>query len=312
MNGLQIKLFGDVSVHLNDWPVPRPPGKSLELFCYLLIYRGRPQNREVLAEFLWPDDSANSAKRYLRQALWKLNAALPRTTSGDQRAEYLTSHSPGWIGINPEAEIRADLTDFDQAYLANRETRGLQLTDEQADQLDAAVRLYRGDLFIGCQQEWCIPARNRARQAYLTMLEQLMGYCETHQYYERGLEYGQLVLDHDVARETAHRQLMRLHHRAGNRTAAIRQYRLCLDAMADELEVGPSADTVDLYRQICVEPTTESLTDTVAHGAAPSARRDGETLAEVYSRLDQIQASLQSLLGFMTTTWAAGLDHADG
>jgi DNA-binding SARP family transcriptional activator len=306
VSGLEVKLFGEVSIRQSGRLIPQPKGKPFELLCYLVIHRERAHNRELLSDFLWPDETTIVAKRYFRQALWKLNTALQQAATTGRSTEYLTTQRPGWIGVNPEAEISADVSDFDQAYVANRETRGPRLTDSQAGQLDAAVHLYRGDLLLGFPQEWCIQERARVQQAYLTMLEQLMGYCETHQFCERGLKYGALALDQDAALETAHRHLMRLHYQAGNRTAAIQQYHRCVDALSDELDVGPSIATVDLYQQICTERTGGEPPNDAAPDPRAATGHDRDALAEVHARLDQIQATLQVLLGMMAPTWGAG------
>jgi DNA-binding SARP family transcriptional activator len=43
---------------------------------------------------------------------------------------------------------------------------------------------------------------------------------------------------------------MRIHYRSGDRTAALRQYQRCSDALREELDVAPSARTHELYRRI--------------------------------------------------------------
>ena len=62
---------------------------------------------------------------------------------------------------------------------------------------------------------------------------------------------------------------MRLHYMTGNRTAALRQYRACVEALDEELGVGPAQSTQRLYQQICsdqVELVTEQATSaSVAH-----------------------------------------------
>ncbi len=61
--------------------------------------------------------------------------------------------------------------------------------------------LYRGDLLEGWYQEWCLFERERLQNAYMLMLDKLMGYCEAHSEYEQGLVYGDLILRLDHASE---------------------------------------------------------------------------------------------------------------
>src|SRR5256885_11705620 len=92
---------------------------------------------------------------------------------------------------------------------------------------------------------------------YLTLLDKLLCYCATHQDYETGQAYGALLLRHDRAHERTHRQLMRLHYRAGDRTAALRQYERCRTALSEELDVKPDRRTVTLYEQIRADQLDE-------------------------------------------------------
>jgi DNA-binding SARP family transcriptional activator len=102
----------------------------------------------------------------------------------------------------------------------------------------------------GCYQDWCIYERERFQHMYLAMLDKLMDHCEACREYEEGLGYGSAILRCDRARERTHRRLMRLHYLARNRTAALRQYAQCVDALREELGVGPSRRTTALYEQI--------------------------------------------------------------
>ena len=79
---------------------------------------------------------------------------------------------------------------------------------------------------------------------------QVLGYCVAHQDYEAGQFYGGLLLQQDRAHERTHRQLMRLHYRAGDRTAALRQHERCRAALREELGVEPDRRTAALCEQI--------------------------------------------------------------
>ncbi len=57
-------------------------------------------------------------------------------------------------------------------------------------------------------------------------------------------------VDLDPLDEAAHRRLMGLLARTGDRAAAIRQYRACVATLDRELGVAPLAETTDLYEAI--------------------------------------------------------------
>jgi len=295
MTGLRIRLFGQISVQQDGQPLSDLPAKALELFCYLLLNRGRGHTRESLASVLWPEAPDSHAKKYLRQAIWQLHSTLAsRARKTEAETEPLLILQPGWVRVNPKALWWLDVAAFEQAYSLCRDTPGDGLTDPQAQALEAAVVLYRGDLIEAWYQEWCLYERDRLQLIYLTMLEQLMGYCEAHQRYAKGVAYGQCILRYDAARESTYRHLMRLHYRAGDRTTALRQYDRCKVAVAKHFNLQPSRETVALYDQLRTDRMEGTARQTTA-APRPGDEPGSDSLADLHARLDHIETSLTAL-----------------
>jgi DNA-binding SARP family transcriptional activator len=249
MSRVNVRLFGRLSIEVDQHPVTGlDAGKAQELFCYLLLHRDRTHRREELACLLWGETSEPQARKYLRQTLWQLQSALdPR---GEQEASRLLLVEADWVGVNPGADLSVDATVFDAAIDAAEGITGGALDPSHVDALDTAADLYVGDLLEGWYQDWCLFERERLQGRYLGLLDKLMAYCLASGRYEAGLEYGARILRHDRASERAHRQLMRLHYLAGDRTAALRQYQTCLTVLDQELGVRPSRRSTALYEQI--------------------------------------------------------------
>jgi DNA-binding SARP family transcriptional activator len=126
------------------------------------------------------------------------------------------------------------------------------------------------------------------------MLERLMGYCETRRLYAKGIAYGHCILRYDPARESTHRQLMRLYYRAGDRTTALRQYDRCAAVVAKQFDIQPSRETVALYHQVRTDRLWEAPRQ--ATGETRSNDEPGnDLLLALHTRLDQVQASLSAL-----------------
>jgi DNA-binding SARP family transcriptional activator len=294
-SALQIRLFGQVSVQRGGRPLSDLSAKALELLCYLLLNRDRGHTREALAGVLWPEASDSLSKKYLRQTLWQLHSTLAgRAGDGQANAEALLTLDPGWVRVNPNAGWWLDVAAFEQAYSLCRDTLGQDLTDPQAQSLEAAVLLYRGDLIEAWYQDWCIYERDRLQLTYLAMLEQLMGHCEARQLYAKGVAYGQCILRYDPARESTHRELMRLYYRAGDRTNALRQFDRCAAAVAEQFNLDPSRETVALYHQV----RTDRVEDTPRQTRVKPHLVEGpgsDLLLALQTRLDHIQAGLSAL-----------------
>jgi len=285
---VRVWLLGRVSIERNGQPSPDPPAKALELLSFLLLHRDRGHTREELAALLWPDASTALARKYLRQTLWQLQSALA--------AELLALNS-GWVRIDAEADWWLDVEVFERAWEASRDVAGARLTDAQARELEQAVALYRGDLAEGSYADWCIYERDRLQLTYLAMLEKLMGYCNAHRRWSQGVAYGQRILRYDPAREVTHQQLMRLYHRAGDRTTALRQFGRCVDALHRELGLAPSAGTVVLRDQIRQDRL---------HIAAELAEPGTGALIELQQRFDEVQESLAALRQYVAQVAGGG------
>ncbi|TKJ30799.1 MAG: hypothetical protein CEE40_03825 [Chloroflexi bacterium B3_Chlor] len=249
MSGLEVRLFGRFTVRCGDQVVSGlRPRKVQELFAYLLLHRDRPQHREILADLLWKDSPSARSRKCLRQALWRLQAALRGNRGSDGGCVLLVE--PDWVQISPGADLWLDVSEFEEALGLVHGVPGHQLGASQVQTLDDAVHLYQGDLLEGWYQDWCVYERERLQQMYLAMLDKLTEYCEAQQQYETGLVYGTRILRHEPARERTHRRLMRLHCLSGDRTAALRQYERCVVALEEELGVRPAGRTTVLYEQI--------------------------------------------------------------
>jgi DNA-binding SARP family transcriptional activator len=249
MSQLRIELFGKFCARCSDQVVEGlEASKVQELLCYILLNRTRPHARETLAGVLWGETSTSQSRKYLRQALWQLQTALERHANiiGDR----LLLLEPNWIHLNADCSLWLDVDEFERAFTFVQGIGGAQLDCDQAERLRQAALLYKGDLLEGWYQDWCWFERERFQNMYLTLLDKLTAYCEAHNDYEAGLDYGTRILQFDRARERTHQQLIRLYMLSGDRAAALRQFERCAAALQAELGVEPSKYTLALHAQI--------------------------------------------------------------
>ena len=232
-----------------DWP--QLDGRKLqEILSYLLLFRQRPHQREVLAGTLWASSSRPRSRKNLRQSLWQLQGGRQEAAHSPSTPLLLVGKE--WVQVN-QSGIWLDVGELETAYEAVRSTPGERLSAGEAETVSRAVDLYRGDLLEDWREEWCIFERERLRAVNLVMLEKLLGYCEVAGRFEEGLGYGERILRHDRAHERAHWRMMRLSYLAGDRTGALRQFEKCRAALAEELGVAPGRLTRTLHEQICAD-----------------------------------------------------------
>lgn len=298
MDGPRICLLGKFQLQGKHQVIGGFKSKKVqELFCYLLIHREHPQPRESLANLFWGDHSTENSKKYLRQALWMLQSTLNETLGAE--ASSLLRAEAEWVHVDAQACYWLDVAIFEETYQKIYDQPVMALTEQNVQDLNLAVDLYRGDLMDGCYLDWCLFERERLQGIYQKMLHILTGYYEIHQEYENGLIYARRILSFDHASERTHRLMMRLYYFSGNRTQALRQYKACEEALQAELDVCPSQKTIALYEQIRADtlPAPERLQrraeDTVR--AVPlSLANTLQHMQHFQQTLNEIQSRLQN------------------
>lgn len=244
---LKCFLLGELYFLIDGEPLdPFPPQKPQLLLCYLLLHRNRFLPRHVLTHTLWPDRDEPSARRCLSTTLWRLRRSLG---DDDVGAEALLVKGDT-IGFNPQYACWLDVAMFEQACLAVKEIPGWNLSPKQAQSLQLAADLYRGDFMEGYYDDWCLVERERLAALYLQTLRKLMSYHRYHGQISEAIVYGQRILSIDPLHEDVHRELMRLYYSDGNRVASLRQFDRCREVLAQELGVDPMFETLQLYQDI--------------------------------------------------------------
>jgi DNA-binding SARP family transcriptional activator len=292
---LKAELFGTGRARFYDRDLPGfPVQQSGLLLSYLLINRQSPHHREPLAAVFWGDHPTEIARKYLRNTLWRLRQVFQ--SAGAPPDDYLSisedcvtfiNTSPCWI----------DVEEFEQTTTQFKNISGIDLNAGQAEKLSQAASLYTGDLLENVYEDWTLYERERMRLLYLNTLNKLMVFYGTNGAYEQGIEYGEKIMARDNTREKVHRQMMWLHWLAGNRDAALIQYRRCIQILHDELNVQPMEETRRLYEQIRsgLAPA-RNITD-IPPAPAPTSRNSDLVLKPLFQqtllRLYQLQQLLE-------------------
>jgi predicted ATPase/DNA-binding SARP family transcriptional activator len=224
--------------------------KVRALLAYLAL-EARAHRREVLAELLWPEQEAAAARTSLRVALNTLRRAL-----GDQTVQpSFLLISRDTVQFNPASDYMLDVTTFSDLLRGTAQPGALCASCMA--RLTEAVALYRGELLQQvvvrdsvAYDEWLTLSRERLHRQALDALAQLMAYHEARGEDEQARQYAWRTLALEAWDEAAHRCLMRVLARSGQRAAALAQYERCRKVLKEELGVEPAAETTALYEQI--------------------------------------------------------------
>ena len=307
---LKFTLFGSGKASYNDDTLPGfPHQQSSLLLCFLLLNRDRPHHRDRLAAIFWEDQPSSVARKYLRNALWRLRQSLREAGAGE--TNYLTVDEES-VSFVPTSRYWLDIEVFESAIGRYRNIPVEKLTEEQAANIEAATALYTGDLLEGVYEDWCLHDRERLQSMYLGALRSLMRFHEQRGQYDHALQYGNRILACDDTREDIHRFIMWLHWLSGDHSSALAQYKRCKQILRDEVGVPPAEETEQLYRLVLrnghstsVIPgrqTTESpshhrdATNSLAHNALHEVHHLQGMMSEITTRLHQLENEIGSFM----------------
>lgn len=246
MQTLRIHLFGQVRIFDAETAQPAKATHHVQaLLAYLLLHRHRSHSREVLAGLLWGDHAQERARGSMNTTLWRLRRILEPDEA--LRGTFLHVPVAGEIAINPAGRFWLDVATFEDQSIGGLRQPVERMQPTDAERLEAAARLYTGELLEGFYEDWALRERQRLHQLYLSALAHLMQYHAFHHAYKESLRLGQQLLDQDPLREDIQREMIRLYLADGQRTRALQQYELCRRVLAAELGVPPLAETQALY-----------------------------------------------------------------
>ena len=245
MAACSLTLLGGFALRSTDGKdLPLPTRKDRLLLAYLALSAGRPLARDRLAGLLWGDRAETQARDSLRQSLAATRQAFRH------------------VGLDPITADRDSVT-FDPAGIDIDAVSFVRLAAEGSVP-DEAAGLYRGDLLEGVDgvspefDTWLGPERERLAAIAVRLLEQLAGPSTQDHSTDEAVRLGHHLLTRDRVCEPVYRALMRLHAGKDERSAALKMYATCRDALKQELGVAPEAKTEELYRDILTDRPTST------------------------------------------------------
>ena len=252
---LEIAILGPFQVMLDGILVTDFGSDTARaLLAYLALAPEAAHRRDALAGLLWPEVPNADALRNLRVTLSRLRDAI-RDRDADPPFLDVTRKTIRWAGApagTVDAWIVRDAISATQAH--NHED--LAVCDTCARRLQAATKLYRGDLLTGFAldsvpfEEWLVAERESIHWAVLEALGSLAQWHERRGELDDVIACARRQVELEVWREGAHRQWMRALAMRGQRAAALAQYEACRQALLGELGVAPEAITVKLRDDI--------------------------------------------------------------
>jgi WD40 repeat protein/DNA-binding SARP family transcriptional activator len=250
---LQIRLLGQFDVRLDGKRVLLPSRAGQSLLAYFALTAGTAQRREKLAGMFWPDSSEDTARKNLRQELWRIRKAItPQKTEG---TDYLLAED-FTITFNPQADYWLDVAQFEKL-------------GPEIEALTSGLALYQGELMPGFYDEWVLLERERIRSVFDNKMEQLLAHLIMAERWTAAQEQAERWLALGSSLEPAYRALMLVYGARGDMAKVSTIYQQCMTALDEQLGLEPSPETRALYdgllkgAHVSSRPTKSPLAGTV-------------------------------------------------
>ena len=245
---LTVCTLGGVSFALDGSPVKGFTSRKAQALLIYLAYHERTFSREFLAELLWPERTQSGSLSNLRVALTCIRKFFrPFIT--------ITAQT---VGINSKVDYFLDAKELD-SRLSVLMPYGTDPKGNDVQGLVDVLELYHGHFLEGFSiagsvefDDWVRYERERLRQKAIEAQTIVVSWHLEQEpvVYSGGIEQAQKLLQLDPLHENAHRQLMLLFARSGQRNAALAQYGACRRMLYEGLGIEPEAETTQLYEQI--------------------------------------------------------------
>ncbi len=255
MARFELTLLGSCSARLDGKPLSGFASDKVRLLlAYLAVEGDRTHPREHLVEIFWPEHPPQAAHASLRSALSNLRLILKSnpceiaTLEADRETVQLTLF----------ADCCVDVTTFEQE-IGEAESILVHTEDlpSAMQHYQSAIALYRGGFLEGftikdCPafDDWCYFVRERLLHKAATALARLAAYHESRCNYEAAAAYARRRIAIEPWQEQAHAHLIRLLALNGKASEALEQFQVCRQRLQEELDLSPSAETLQLYESI--------------------------------------------------------------
>ena len=246
---LQIFTLGNFGLAVGEQRIPTIKWKRKQaatLFKYLVAHLGRPIHREILMEFLWPDDDQNQAWKRLKVVIHSLRQEL-RAAGLSEDVIETSSES---YALRREA-VWVDSSVFESLVAEGKALQYQQQWDSALHRYEHARQLYEGDyLEEDVYADWCMVQREQLREIFLSLLA---GMADCHGelgHYSEATQVCRTALVFDPGRESFYRALMQHLVHLDRADWAIAEYQKCQKFLKREFDMEPMPETEHLYRQI--------------------------------------------------------------
>jgi two-component SAPR family response regulator len=210
--------------------------KSMELFAYLLVHRGRGVAKNQIIEDIFEEMPLKNAETYLHTAVYQLRKAL-------------TPHGFKEMVISAQEQYRVDLNKADVDFIAFEQ--GIEgLAEMNIENEAAAIEMekrFAGELFEDKLFAWSSMERERLAMMYDSLAARLASWLLTRKRYREAAQIAKRIVSRNEFEEESHLLLLNIFGAMGDRQSLHNAYWQYKQSLLRELGLQPSSAVIQVY-----------------------------------------------------------------
>jgi ATP/maltotriose-dependent transcriptional regulator MalT/DNA-binding SARP family transcriptional activator len=249
---IRIKTLGNFNVLKNDVPIEdkKWQGNQPKRLLKAIIARGSLKvSKEIIMEDLWPESQPEAVENKFKVTLHRLRKVLEPKTDKTIGYTYIQLKDK-FISLDKDL-CYADADEFLSLYDKGKIKEKSGDETEALSFYEAAAKLYQGDfLKEDLYESWTYIKREELRIKYIDLLYKTAQLYESRGGANKAIACYKKVIQSDPASENAYRRLMTLYSNRGMRSAALKTYEECKQALQTGLDTVPDEVTTSIYKKV--------------------------------------------------------------
>ena len=215
--------------------------KPLLLLKVLISLGSRQVSESAVTELLWSDSEGDAAHSAFSTTLSRLRRLLGSPEAVEVRE--------GKARINPDC-VWVDVWEFDRLSEQTDQQRSKGTSVSGTEELQNAIRLYKGSFLPSDDQFWTFSVRENLRNRFVRLVLRLGDILEQKGDLEGAQQVYQRALEIDDFVEEFHQRLMTVHQKRGCGAEAMAAFERCARMLLTEFGMSPSDKTLAIVAQI--------------------------------------------------------------
>ncbi|NOU62560.1 response regulator [Paenibacillus sp. LMG 31461] len=212
--------------------------KSMELFAYLLVNRGRSVTKIRILEDIFPERPLKNAETYLNTVVYQLRKAL-------------SPHGFKEMIISAQEQYRIDLDQADVDFI-QFEQDVKELSDINVGNITAAIDLekqFTGQLFENNSFVWATVEHERLAIIYDSFAKRLANWLLNRQQFREAAQIARRLISRNEFEEESNLLLLHIYGVTGDHQSLHNHYEHYKQLLLQELDLQPSSIVQQLYEQ---------------------------------------------------------------